>query len=32
MVERNWRYAGSGYLDADQAAKAMTAAALARMR
>jgi hypothetical protein len=32
VIERNWRYVGSGYLDADQAAKAMTAAALARSR
>jgi hypothetical protein len=32
VVERNWRYVGSGYLDADTAARAMTAAALARMR
>jgi Replication initiator protein, pSAM2 len=32
VVERNWRYAGSGYLDADEAALAMTAAALARSR
>jgi hypothetical protein len=30
VVERNWRYVGSGYLDADQAALAMTAAAMAR--
>ena len=30
VVERNWRYVGSGYLDADTAARAMTAAALAR--
>jgi hypothetical protein len=30
VVERNWRYVGSGYLDADQAAMAMTAAAMAR--
>jgi hypothetical protein len=29
VVERRWRYAGSGYLDADQAALALTAAALA---
>jgi hypothetical protein len=32
VVERSWRYAGSGYLDADEAALAMTAAALARSR
>jgi hypothetical protein len=32
VVERHWRYVGSGYLDADTAARAMTAAALARMR
>jgi hypothetical protein len=32
VVERNWRFVGSGYLDADEAAKAMTAAALARSR
>jgi hypothetical protein len=32
VVERHWRYAGSGYLDADEAALAMTAAALARSR
>ena len=30
VVERHWRYIGSGYLDADAAARAMTAAALAR--
>jgi hypothetical protein len=30
VVERQWRYIGSGYLDADAAARAMTAAALAR--
>jgi hypothetical protein len=32
VVERQWRYVGSGYLDADAAARAMTAAALARSR
>jgi hypothetical protein len=32
VVERHWCYVGSGYLDADTAARAMTAAALARMR
>src|SRR5262245_7130184 len=32
VVERQWRYVGSGYLDADEAALAMTAAALARSR
>jgi len=32
VIERQWRYVGSGYLDADQAAQAMTAAALARQR
>jgi hypothetical protein len=32
VVERSWRYVGSGYLDADQAALAMTAAVLARQR
>ena len=32
VVERQWRYVGSGYLDADAAALAMTAAALARSR
>jgi hypothetical protein len=30
VVEDHWRYIGSGYLDADAAARAMTAAALAR--
>jgi hypothetical protein len=32
VVERHWRYGGSGYLDADQAALAMTAAQMARER
>jgi hypothetical protein len=32
VVERQWRYVGSGFLDADEAALAMTAAALARSR
>ena len=32
VVERNWRYAGSGYLDADEPLSALTAAALARSR
>ncbi|HET6772107.1 MAG TPA: replication initiator, partial [Acidimicrobiales bacterium] len=30
VVERNWRYVGSGYFDAETAALAMAAAALAR--
>ena len=30
MVERSWRYVGSGYLDTDTAALALTAAAMAR--
>jgi hypothetical protein len=32
VVERHWRYVGSGYLDIDAAARAMTAAAMARIR
>ena len=32
VIERQWRYVGSGFLDADEAALAMTAAALARSR
>ncbi len=30
VIERNWRYVGSGFLDAEQAALALTAAAMAR--
>ncbi|HEX6326702.1 MAG TPA: replication initiator [Jiangellaceae bacterium] len=30
VVERSWRYVGSGYLDTDTAALALTAAAMAR--
>jgi hypothetical protein len=32
VVERSWRFAGVGFLDADEAAKAMVSAALARSR
>jgi len=32
VVERNWRYVGSGYLDADTAGLALAAAARARTR
>jgi hypothetical protein len=32
VVERQWRYVGSGFLDADEAALAMTSAAMARSR
>jgi hypothetical protein len=30
VVERNWRYVGSGYFDTETAARALTAAAMAR--
>jgi hypothetical protein len=30
VVERNWRYLGSGFLDADQAALTLASAELAR--
>jgi hypothetical protein len=30
VVERNWRYVGSGYFDSETAARALTAAAMAR--
>jgi hypothetical protein len=32
VVERSWRFVGVGFLDADEAAKAMVSAALARSR
>jgi hypothetical protein len=30
VIERNWRFAGVGFLDLDTAARALTSAALAR--